>query len=168
MTDIAVLAEVPADAQALEAQQAVLREILTHGGTLGKAAGVNPEDCEALYHLGHGLYQQARYAEAFRLFSLLVTYDHLEPRYLMALAASAQMLGRYVDAVQHYGTAAVLLLDDPAPMLHSAECCIAMKQMEGAAGALRLAIELIDQEPRHEALRPRAEALLAPLAAAGH
>ena len=31
-----------------------------------------------------------------------------------------------------------------------------------------MAIGLIDQEPQHEALRPRAQALLAPLAAAGH
>ena len=99
---------------------------------------------------------------------MLVTYDHLEPRYLMALAASAQMLGRYADDIQHYGTAAVLMLDDPAPLLHSAECCIAIQQMEGAAEALRMAIGLIDQEPQHEALRPRAQALLAPLAAAGH
>ena len=120
MTDTAVLAEVPDDAESLQAQAAVLRNILLHGGTLGAAAGVSQQDCEALYQLGHGLYQQTRYTEAFRIFSLLVTYDHLEPRYLMALAASAQMLGRYADAIQHYGTAAVLMLDDPAPLLHSA------------------------------------------------
>ena len=168
MTDTAVLAEVPDDAESLQAQAAVLRNILLHGGTLGAAAGVSQQDCEALYQLDHGLYQQTRYTEAFRIFSLLVTYDHLEPRYLMALAASAQMLGRYADAIQHYGTAAVLMLDDPAPLLHSAECCIAIQQMEGAAEALRMAIGLIDQEPQHEALRPRAQALLAPLAAAGH
>ena len=100
MTDTAVLAEVPDDAESLQAQAAVLRNILLHGGTLG-AAGV-------------------------------------------------------------------LMLDDPAPLLHSAECCIAIQQMEGAAEALRMAIGLIDQEPQHEALRPRAQALLAPLAAAGH
>lgn len=96
---------------------------------------------------------------SLRIFSLLVTYDHLELRYLMALAASAQMLGRYADAIQHYGiSAAVLMLDDPAPLLHSAECCIAIQQMEGAAEALRMAIGLIDRVP--SILRPRAQALL--------
>ena len=168
MTDTAVLAEVPDDAESLQAQAAVLRSILLNGGTFGTASGVSQEECEALYQLGHGLYQQAHYSEAFRIFSLLVTYDHLEPRYLMALAASAQMLGRYTDAIQHYGTAALLLLDDPAPLMHSAECCIAIGQMEGAAEALRMSISMMDQEPQHEALRARAEALLAPLATAGH
>lgn len=81
-------------------------------------------------------------------------YDHLEPRYLMALAASAQMLGRYADAIQHYGTAAVLMLDDPAPLLHSAECCIAIQQMEGAAEALRMAIGLIDQGKQQKKIVP--------------
>lgn len=98
---------------------------------------------------------------------MLVTYDHLEPRYLMAMPRP-RCCGRYADAIQHYGTAAVLMLDDPAPLLHSAECCIAIQQMEGAAEALRMAIGLIDQEPQHEALRPRAQAPLAPPAAAGH
>ena len=36
------------------------------------------------------------------------------------------------------------------------------------AEAVRMAIALIDLEPQHEALRPPAQALLAPLAAAGH
>ena len=37
MTDTAVLAEVPDDAESLQAQAAVLRNILLHGGTLGAA-----------------------------------------------------------------------------------------------------------------------------------
>lgn len=43
------------DAESLQAQAAVLRNILLHGGTLGAAAGVSQQDCEALYQLGHGL-----------------------------------------------------------------------------------------------------------------
>ena len=89
-------------------------------------------------------------------------------RNLVWLPISALIVLVVLFGVQHYGTAAVLMLDDPAPLLHSAECCIAIQQMEGAAEALRMAIGLIDQEPQHEALRPRAQALLAPLAAAGH
>ena len=144
----------------LLAYQAQLRETLCAGGTIGMALGITEQECEALYQFGHGFYAQGRYSEAFQVFSTLVGYDHLEPRYLVALAAAAQMLGRYEDALQHYGTAALLTLDDPAPLVHSAECCLALGQHEGAVEALELAIELIDQEPRHEALRPRVEALL--------
>ena len=89
--------------------------------------------------------------------------------FVVASAVIRSKLGKVLVALLTLtGTAAVLMLDDPAPLLHSAECCIAIQQMEGAAEALRMAIGLIDQEPQHEALRPRAQALLAPLAAAGH
>jgi len=163
-----VFAKVPEDAETLLAQQAVLRELLTRGGILAEAAGVSNDQCEALYQLGYGFYAQARYSEAFQIFSLLVSYNHLEARYLTALAGAAQMLGRYPDAVQHYATAAMLLLDDPAPLIHAAECCLAMERPAEAAEGLRMALEIIDQEPQHEPLRDRVDALLAPLAAAGH
>lgn len=152
--------------QDLLAAQGSLRGLLLDGGRLAGLRGVTEQECEALYQFGHGFYSQARYNEAFRIFALLVTYDHLEPRYLMALAASAQMLGRYQDALQHYSTATILLLDDPAPMLYSAECCIALRMKEGAVEALQMAIELAGDTPEYAAIRARAEALLVPLEAA--
>ena len=152
----------------VEQMQSELRQLFLHGGTLAQAKGVTEQECEGLYQFGHGFYSQGRYQEAFRIFALLVTYDHLEARYLMALAASAQMLGRYRDALQHYSTATLLLIDDPAPLLHSAECCIALREAEGAAESLRLALEICGDDPEHAAVRTRAEALLAPLETTVH
>ncbi len=143
-----------------------LRDFLLHGGTLANLHGVTEQECEGLYQLGHGFYSQGRYQEAFRMFAMLVTYDHLEARYLMALAASAQMLGRYRDALQHYATATLLLLDDPTPLLYSAECCIALQESTAAAESLRLALDMAGDQ--HAAVRSRAQALLAPLEAAGY
>ncbi|QEA13169.1 CesD/SycD/LcrH family type III secretion system chaperone [Comamonas flocculans] len=148
--------------------QAEFRQLLLNGGILANISGITEQECEGLYQFGHGFYSQGRYQEAFRIFALLVTYNHLEARYLMALAASAQMLGRYRDALQHYTTATLLLLTDPAPLLYSAECCIALRQTEGAIESLRLALELCGDQPEHAAVRTRAEALLAPLQAAAH
>ncbi|QXL83619.1 SycD/LcrH family type III secretion system chaperone [Comamonas sp. NLF-1-9] len=149
--------------QDLLQMQVSLRTLLLHGGNLAGVSGITEQECEALYQFGHGFYSQARYNEAFRIFAMLVTYDHLEPRFLMALAASAQMLGRYRDALQHYSTATILLLDDPAPLLYSAECCIALRMKEGAIEALQMAIELAGDAPQHAPIRARAEALLAPM-----
>lgn len=144
----------------LEEAQAQLRMLLTQGGTVGEALGITSAECEALYQFGHGFYTQGRYSEAFHVFSSLVTYDHLEARYLMALAASAQMLGRHTDALQHYTMATLLTLDDPAPLIHSAECCLALQQTERAVEALEMARELIEQEPQHAHHLPRLESLL--------
>jgi len=93
-----------------------------------------------------------------------VIHDHLEPRYLMALGGAAQMLGRYTDALQHYATATLLWLDDPRPALHSAECLIALGKLPEATQSLELAITLAGDA--HPAVKARAQALLAPRAAA--
>lgn len=152
----------------VEQMESDMRQLFLHGGTLGQVKGVTVQECEGLYQFGHGFYSQGRYQEAFRIFALLVSYDHLEPRFLMALAASAQMLGRYRDALQHYSTAGLLMIDDPAPFFYSAECCIALRNTEGATESLRLALEVAGDKPEHAQFRARTEALLAPLDALVH
>ena len=64
----------------VEQMQSDLRQLFLHGGTLAQAKGVTEQECEGLYQFGHGFYSQGRYQEAFRIFALLVTYDHLEAR----------------------------------------------------------------------------------------
>lgn len=140
--------------------------LLRAGGTLGDVLNITSDEREAVYQLGHGLYGQGRYPEAFRAFSLLVVQNHLEPRYLMALAGSAQMLGRHHDALQHYATATLIQLDDPMPPLHSAECLISLGRLAEAAESLELAITLAGDD--HPTVRMRAESLLQPLRTRSH
>jgi type III secretion system low calcium response chaperone LcrH/SycD len=154
----------PTDFTEMDAADGGFGALLRSGGTLGSAQGVTPRECEALYQLGHGHYAQGRYSDAFKVFSLLLVYNHLEPRYLLALGGAAQMLGRYADALQHYATATLAALDDPRPPLHSAECLIAMGRLPEAAQSLQLAIALAGDA--HPVVKARAETLLAPLGAA--
>lgn len=134
--------------------------VLAAGEALGDHTKVTPETRQALYQFGHSFYTQARYSEAFRIFSLLVIYEHTNPRYLLALAGAAKMIGRYQDALQHYSTATVLLLDDPRPVFHSAECLIALGQSELAAESLALAIEIAGTTEEHAQVKTRAQALI--------
>lgn len=150
------------DAQAL-AQVGEMQEWLAAGGSVGDAVNVSPEQREALYQFGYDFYAQARYAEAFKIFALLVVYEHLNERYLMALAGAAQMLGRYEDALQHYATATMLMMGDPLPIFYSAECLLALNQTELACETLSLAIELAEDAEAHAAVKVRAEALLSTL-----
>lgn len=142
----------------LQAAAEDLSIMLRLGGTLGPGMGITLTECDALYQLGHRLYEQGRYGDALKAFSMLVIYDHLEPRYLMALGGAQQMLCRYQDALLQYGAAAVIRLDDPRPVFHSAECLVAMGQLPEALESLDLALTLCEDET-HATLRMRAEAL---------
>lgn len=149
--------------QEFSAQDAVdvtesLKGLLQAGGTLGPALDITQDEREAMYQLGHGFYAQGRYSEAFKAFSLLVIWDHLEPRYLVALGGAAQMLGRYTDALQHYSTATLASLDDPVPPYHVAECLIALERLPEAVESLELCLTLAGDE--HPVVKARAEALL--------
>lgn len=149
--------------QDVDAQAAALYDafsaLLQSGGTLGDDCwGTTAAEREAMYHLGYGLYEQGRYSDAFKVFSLLVIQDHLEPRYVFGLGCACQMLGRYIDALQHYMAVAVAQVDDPLPIFHAAECLIAMSRPSEAIDSLVLVLEnCLDTQ---SALYRRAQALL--------
>ncbi|MVW70486.1 MULTISPECIES: SycD/LcrH family type III secretion system chaperone [unclassified Bordetella] len=116
------------------------------------------EENEAIYAVGHGMYEQGRYVEAFKVFSLLVIRNHLEPRYLFALGGACQMLGKYTEALQHYMAAAMGLDDDPLPIFHAAQCLIATSHVDEARESLELVLDIC---PEHQtSLRNRAQMLL--------
>lgn len=137
-----------------------LTGLLRAGGTLASALDITDDECEALYALGYGMYEQGRYGDALKVFAQLVAYNHLEPRYLLALGGAARMLGRYEDALQQYVAVAVMKLDDPVPLYHSAECLVALEKLPEAAESLELALALCADEGSHDALKTRASALL--------
>lgn len=133
---------------------------LASGGSVSHALEISQEQLEAMYQLGHGFYAQGRFEDAFKVFSMLVIFEHKNDRYLMALAGAAQMTGRYRDALQHYSTATLLLIDDPRPIYFSAECLIAIENFDLAAESLRLVIEMAEDSSVHQALGSRAAVLL--------
>ena len=132
----------------------------TSGGTLAQAMDISPQECEALYAYGHSLYAQGKYEDAFKIFARLVAYDHLDPRYQMALASAMQMTRRYEEALQQYVIATVMLIDDPAPVYHSAECLIALGRLEEARASLALIVDDMCPPGEHDTIRARAQALL--------
>lgn len=141
---------------------------LASGGSVSDALEISPDKLEAMYQLGHGFYAQGRYEDAFKVFSMLVIFAHRNDRYLMALAGSAQMTGRYKDALQHYSTATLILVDDPRPIYFSAECLIAIGNYDLAAESLRLVIELTEDSSAHQVLGSRAEVLLSSISNQGN
>jgi type III secretion system low calcium response chaperone LcrH/SycD len=135
-----------------------LGEHLRRGGILSHVLDIDERECEALYALGYGMYEQAHYAAAMKVFAQLVAYNHMEPRYLLALGAAAQVLGHYREALQQYIAVAAIQLDDPGPLYHSAECLIALGRFIQAREALDLAMLLCANE-KYVALGLQVQAL---------
>jgi len=144
-----------------------MQDLLRHlgsGGVLGDLNGLDARDYEALYTVGHHLYSRARYPEAAQVFGFLVLFNHQEPRYLMAQAASLQMCRDWITAISVYTMVAMHDPSDLIPCFHTCECLLALglkaEAREGLAMIVRQA-----STPAQAALRGRAQAMLDLLAA---
>ncbi len=136
--------------------------LVTHiaqGGTLDTLLERGDCDDEAVYSVGHQFYRQARYEDALRVFAWLVMRNNLERRFIYALAACLQMLGRHESAIQHYLNASLLNPDDPLAVFHACECLIALGRVAQAREGLVLVLEL-SRTPEHESIRKKGEGLI--------
>lgn len=149
--------DAPSDTPDLSALEP-LAQFFLDGGTIGEALGYTAREYEAMYAVGHGLYTQAHYEDAARLFRLLVLYEPAQARFQTALGASLQMQGHYQDAINHHAIAGSLDLDDPEPALRISECLMAQGRMKEAVQGLDLV--LMQCEPGgHDDTAQRARAM---------
>jgi type III secretion system low calcium response chaperone LcrH/SycD len=158
------------DKEALEALKLAggrFHDYVMAGHTLGPLLGSSVESQEALYRLAYRLYGQAKYAEAQRLFAILLMHNHLDRRYYLAYGACAQMLKRHPDALRYYSVAAQLDLTDPQPAIHMAECLLALGQRGEARACLDHGLIQARHHEEHRHHVPRLEALLSLLERAG-
>jgi len=143
------------------------RQVLDHigrGGLLGDLIDLDARDYEVLYTLGHRCYTQGQYTDAARVFGFLVMHNHLERRFTMAYAAALQMTRDYGGAISLYTLAAVMDPTDPLPCFHTCECLIALGLKNDAREGLAMVVQQCSGDA-HAALRGRAEAVLALVAA---
>jgi type III secretion system low calcium response chaperone LcrH/SycD len=134
-------------------------EIMASGGTLKDVRGLTAEDVETIYAIGFNLYNQAKYGQAEPMFQFACLYQHTEPRYWMALGNCRQMAKNYQPAIDAYGFAYALNLEDPWPVVQSAICFLALQDKEQAGKALDLADQTIAKGKPNETARQRVAAL---------
>lgn len=156
-SDDVVAPYVPADMQ--QAVKDIAASLLRNHSTSMCEKRITRAECEALYALGHGIYEQGRYAQALPIFAQLVVYDHQVSKYLAALAATAQMLGRYEEALRFHLAVLALKLTDPLSALRCVECLIELGRKVEAAQGLELAMSLCTHA-RHELIKARCDSLL--------
>lgn len=149
--------------ESLEKVRTVVEEVMDGGTSLMDALGLKEEQFEALYAVAYNTYMAGKYEEAAKLFGVLVAIQPYDARIFMGLGASLQMLHNYENAAMFYQWACGIDQQDPAPMLHSAECFLAMKDVPAARSALTHTLKRAGSKDIYRTLCGKAEVMLANL-----
>ena len=140
-----------------------LADIVTNvlqGKTLMKTElGLDSNDIEAIYAVTYNVYTSGKYQEAMKLFGVLSLLDPMDYRFVFGGASCLQMMGEYPTASLYFQLAGGLDTENPAPMLHTAECLLAIKDRDGAKAALKQAMERAGTKPDWSAMRQKAEVM---------
>ena len=122
--------------------------------------GITDGQMEAMYAVAYSQFQNEKYQDAARTFSLLCMFDPLEYKYMFGIASCLHMIGEYESASLYYFMACGLDERQVAPFLHIAECMVALKDKEGAEDALTMTLEKAGDLPEYAPIRQRAEVIL--------
>jgi type III secretion system low calcium response chaperone LcrH/SycD len=117
-------------------------------------------DAEAVYALAYREYTQARYEEALRYFQVLLVYRPTHKVYLLGAALCLQRVRRYDLAIAAYGALSLLDPQQPSHTLALAECQLLCHEHAQARETLALVIDFCHDNPGHDPVRARAEAML--------
>lgn len=119
------------------------------------ALSIPPElTFDELYANAHRFYTNGCYKDAEQIFRLLNTLAPLSVPIWMGLAGSLQMQKKYSEAVDTYGTAALLEESDSDPFPHAraAECLFSLGDMKRAMVALKSAQHIAQKDKKYDAL----------------
>lgn len=138
----------------------VAKKLFQDGATLGELKGITPRELNAVYQMGLGFYNTGRYDDAEKVFSFLVMFDHLEPKYWLAAGAVQQVKKNFEKAKAAYVQAAMLDIHGPKPQYYVAECYLALGQKDDALASLETLLEYCNgQDEVTKEYRAKAEAL---------
>lgn len=135
------------------------------GKTLMKTElGLDSNDIEAIYAVTYNVYGSGKYEEAMKLFGVLSLLDPADYRFVFGGASCLQMMGEYLLASMYFQLAAGLDTEAPAPMMHTAECMLALKDKDGAKAALEMTLERAVGKGEYSSIQQKAEVMLENLA----
>lgn len=127
------------------------------GKSIQELAGMSRSTIDALYFGAKDLYERQHYEEAANAFGILT---FLNPRYMifwLGLGNAEYFSQHYEGALTAYAFAVYVNPDDPSPHLYSAKCYEELKQMDYAINALDLALYVIQEDKKQDALRREIE-----------
>ena len=117
------------------------KKLFQDGATLGEVKGITRRQLNAVYQMGLGFYNTCRFDDAEKVFTFLVMFDHLEPKYWLAAGAVQQVKKNFEKAKGAYVQASLLDIHNPKPQYYAAECYLALGQRENALATLDTLLE---------------------------
>ncbi len=137
----------------------MVTDFLYNAKTLKDVRGMTTDNLEAVYNLAYTAYNSGRYDQAQKMFRFLCFLDHLEKKYWVGLGACMQFTKQYNTAVDAFSMAGLLDPDDPRAPLQAAQCHMALGNREAALDGLKAAIAGAGDDPRHQAIKDKAQAM---------
>ena len=104
------------------------KKLFQDGATLGEINGITRRELNAVYQMGLGFYKT--------VFTFLVMFDHLEPKYWLAAGAVQQVKRNFEKAKGAYVQATLLDIHNAKPQYYAAECYFALGQRDDALATL--------------------------------
>lgn len=146
--------------ETLENLNEISERIMTGETTMQIEMGLTDDEVEAIYMIAYNHYNQQKYEESAKTFSMLMLFNPLEYKYLFGAASAYFMVGLYEDACIAYLMCTGLESEHPEPWLHMAECLIKVEQSKDAREPLEKAIEVAGDAPEYEVLVSKAQLML--------
>lgn len=132
-------------------------DALQDGASFGDIYGIEPRKLEMVYSVAHTYYKNRKYEDALKMFRFLTLMDHSNQKYWMGFASTNQMMQNFEKAVEAYGYATLLDIDNVKPQLQAGYCLLQLKKYEEARCALEGVLLNSDIDDK---TRLQAEALL--------
>jgi len=133
-----------------------LKKEFAKGRSAQEIMGFSDEAMAKFYGAAYHLFEKERYVEAGDAFLFLVTLNPKNPEYWLGLGMTAQMCGKYEEAIDAYEMAAYYKLESPVPYFYLAKCLFAVEDRENALQALDLAVEYAADQSEFAELKSQA------------
>lgn len=130
------------------------------GGTLRSLLEIGDEELEAIYAVAYNHFMANKFDKAITLFKFLCLYDHTEPRWFYSLGITQQQSGDYEGALNSYGVATLLDVEDPRPQAQAGYCLLALGRRDEAKSAFEGAIIAAEGVPEYAGVKKQAQAML--------
>ena len=138
----------------------VLLQLKQELESLPSAQRMSEENAETVYALAYREYGQARYEQALKYFQLLLVYRPTNTVYLLGAALCLRRERRYELASAAFLALGFLEPTVPGHTLALAECQLLNHEHPQARDTLALVIGYCGNQPGHDPVRARAQAML--------
>ncbi|MGF6401556.1 secretion system chaperone SscA [Pseudomonas frederiksbergensis] len=139
----------------------VLQCFFARGGSIRMLADIQQDDIDGLYAYATQLFNADDIQAARNLYTLLVRIDHWNFECWLALGLCNQRLGLHEEAVNSFGRAGMINVDDPRSAYFAGISHSLLGQIECARKAFNAAIRWCNQQPKYEAIQHSAAQMLA-------